>query len=129
MEAVVTERRLSPEIKSFFSGGDLPTDVYVYPGTGYYKRLEDIRPQIKPERGFGSSIERYEDRFGVALQVCPPLEGEPDDASFRLVGERGMYVRVIVGEVEEKIGEQVVRRPDIRWIHYNPEGVKTPVYT
>lgn len=121
-------RVISPEISAFFEGRDLPTDVWAPTGIAYYKRLEDIPDVLFPKTNTPPKIDSWEARSAIALQVCPPMEGEPADASFRLVGERGLYVRVILGE---EVNGANSKKPIIRWMHFNEEdaGPKKLRYT
>lgn len=120
----VIQEPISVEITSFFKGKDLPTDVWAPTGVAYYEKLDDIPTQSFRTRNEPIKIDSYEERSAVALQVCPPMEGEPADASFKIVGERGLYVRVILEEKEETIGGVKVKKPIIKWMHFNEEDAK-----
>ena len=106
----------------YFKHREFPTDVWAPTGVAYYEKLEDIPTVLFPKTDKPPKIASWENRAEVALQVCPPAEGDPVDASFKLVGERGLYVRVILGEKEEKIGGVTRKEPIIRWMHYNEEA-------
>lgn len=126
-EPVISVKNETPAIKGgaeYFGTREFPTDVWAWRGVAYYERLEDIPTVLRPKTNTPPRIDKLEDCAAVALQVCPPLEGEPSDASFKLVGERGLYVRVILGEKEEVVGGVTVKRPMIRWMHFNEEDAK-----
>ncbi len=121
---IATPPEKEPKIRGgaeYFKGRELPTDVWAPTGVAYYKRLEDIPTQSFRNRTDPLKVDSYEERAAMALQVCPPLEGEPDDASFQFVGERGLYVRVIVRETEEAVDGVTPKKPVIRWMPYNEE--------
>lgn len=109
----------------YFKGRDLPTDVWAPSGIVYYKKIEDI-PTLdipnKDENSKAASWDSIEERAATALEVCPPAEGEFYDASFKFVGERGLYVRVILGKTEKMVNGEAIKEPIIRWMHFNEEG-------
>lgn len=113
---------ISSEISAFFKGRDLPTDVWAPSGVAYYERIEDIPEVLFSKTTTPPKIASWETRAAVALQVCPPAEGGPADSSFRIIGDRGLYVRVVLGQVEEQVGEITRKKPIIRWMHYNEEA-------
>ena len=123
-EPVTQQQDTTPIIRGgadYFRGRELPTDVCAPTGVSYYKRLEDIPTKSFRNRTDPLKVDSIEERAAMALQVCPPMEGEPADASFQFVGERGLYVRVIVREIEETVGGVTRKKPVIRWMHYNEE--------
>ncbi len=125
LKPVVLQQDEAPIIRTgadYFKGRELPADVWAPSGVAYYERLEDIPTVLFPKTDKPPKIAGWENRAAVALQVCPPGEGEPADSSFRIVGDRGLYVRVILGEMEEKVGEVIRKKPIIRWMHYNEEA-------
>lgn len=112
---------IPPGMNEYFKGEELPKDVFVPGGTAYYKRFEDIPTENYRNRQERLKIESIEDRASIVLQVCPPLEGEAEDASFRFVGERGMYVRVIREYREEVHSGKEIKVPVVRWIPFNSD--------
>lgn len=114
----------SPEVAAYFRGRELPTNVIVPPGVAYYNKPEDIPTESFPHRTTHLKIEAYEHRAGISLEVYPPDKGEPPDASFRFIGERGLYVRVIRFK-EKLVDKQLQRTRIVSWTPFNEIGEDT----
>jgi hypothetical protein len=108
----------------YFKGREIPTDVWAPNGIAYYEKIEDIPVVLFPKTEKPPKIAGWETRAAVALQVCPPIEGESADASFKFVGERGLYVRVILRQTKEIIDGVTKEKPTVRWMHFNEEDAQ-----
>jgi len=106
----------------YFKGSELPTDAWAPSGIVYYQRLEDIPPVYRPKTDLRPNMDDWEAKSAIGLPVCPPRRDEPPDASFQIVGERGLYVRVIIGETEETVDGVSHKKQTMRWMHYNEEN-------
>jgi hypothetical protein len=106
----------------YFKGRELPMDVWAPPGIVYYERLEDIPPVLRPKTDIRPNMDDWETKGAVGLKVFPLRGDESPDASFKIVGERGLYVRVIVGETEETADGTTRKKQIVRWMHFNEEN-------
>lgn len=107
-------------LRELFKGGEIPDVVYVPPGAAYYRDIEDIPTESIKTGNKSPNIDRLETRSFVVLSILPPLSGEPEDASFRVVGDRGLYVRAILDKRGEKSESDTQEsRPELRWVPFN----------
>jgi hypothetical protein len=114
----------------YFRGREVPTRVWAPTGIVYYRRLEDIptKSRLQRDKPFHVDIEveeRNEPPFkGVILDVFPLEQGESEDASFKFIGEQGLYVRVVVDKENARVGEAAHAKPTVRWMHFNEEDAE-----
>lgn len=111
------------EVTEYFRGRELPTDVWIPTGAVYYREVTDIPEETFPKADRPPQIDKVETDASVAREVCPPREGESPDASFKFIGDRGLYVRVIVGKSKRVVAGKSIEELDLRWVPFNEEDV------
>jgi len=118
---VKPETVLPPDVKEYFKKSEIPDSVFVPPGVAYYEKFEDIPIKDFRNRSGPPKIDSIEERASVVLNISPSLEGEEEFSSFRFVGERGLYVRVIKEYEQKTHNDLVIRTPVLRWVPYNSD--------